>query len=86
MNSYTTKPVLNDSDDGLSRRGEVGAVDRRIARRTARERSAVNPEKRLSTPNEGQWGGNEPKESGSVATSTDGVGNVDNHIETVLGR
>lgn len=28
----------------------------------------------------------EPEESGSVATSTDGVGDVNNHIKAVLRR
>jgi len=42
--------------------------------------------KMMSMCEEGQWGGNEPEESGSVATRTDGVGDINNHIKAVLGR
>jgi len=86
MKAYTTEPVLDNCDDGLGCGGEISAVDCRIARRTARERSTVNPDKNLSAHDKGQWGGNEPEESWSVATGTDGVGNIDNHIKAVLGR
>ena len=83
--TYCAKTVLNDSDNRVGRRGQVGAVEASTGCRPSDERAAVNPVKLLMacrwTPPELF---NVPHEGRRGAPQRNGGRDVEEHGETVL--